>query len=191
MPLAALEKGTDWDWHGFGDYLSRFDGGLGVNAGFLVGHCALRRRVMGADAVGETATPEQIESMRALLGESLEAGGLGLSTSRAFTHDDGDGEPVPSRHATPPRCSRSAKRWRGTPGRRSRRSPTAASMGSATTKSICSRACRSQPSAAELERAHDRRRRSGPHRASARGVGSRRRRPAAGSLRSRCRSSSA
>jgi N-acyl-D-aspartate/D-glutamate deacylase len=101
MPLAALEKGTDWDWRGFGDYLSRFDGGLGVNAGFLVGHCALRRRVMGADAVGETATAEQIESMRALLDESLAAGGLGLSTSRAFTHSDGDGEPVPSRHAAP------------------------------------------------------------------------------------------
>jgi N-acyl-D-aspartate/D-glutamate deacylase len=56
---------------------------------------------MGADAVGETATADQIESMCALLDESLAAGGLGLSTSRAFTHSDGDGEPVPSRHAAP------------------------------------------------------------------------------------------
>jgi N-acyl-D-aspartate/D-glutamate deacylase len=101
MPLEALEQGVDWSWHGFGEYLGRFDGGLGVNAGFLVGHCALRRLVMGDDAVGATASPEQVEQMRGLLAESLEAGGLGFSTSRAFTHDDGDGRPVPTRHAAP------------------------------------------------------------------------------------------
>jgi N-acyl-D-aspartate/D-glutamate deacylase len=102
MPLKALEDGVDWDWREFSDYLDRVDGkGLGVNAGFLVGHCALRRYVMGADSVGSTATLEQIDAMRALLASSLEAGGLGFSTSRAFTHSDGDGEPVPSRHAAP------------------------------------------------------------------------------------------
>ena len=101
MPLAALEQGVDWSWRSFGDYLARFDGGLGVNAGFMVGHCALRRVVMGDAAVGETATDDQIDAMRRLLGESLDAGGFGLSTTRAYTHDDGDGQPVPSRHATP------------------------------------------------------------------------------------------
>src|SRR4051812_46054886 len=100
MPLDALEQGVDWQWRSFGDYLARFDGGLGVNAAFMVGHCALRRVAMGEAAVGETASPEQLETMRHLLAESLEAGGLGLSTSRAYTHDDGDGQPVPSRHAT-------------------------------------------------------------------------------------------
>ena len=37
----------------FGEYLGRLEGHIGVNVGFLVGHCALRRHVMGADAVGE------------------------------------------------------------------------------------------------------------------------------------------
>jgi N-acyl-D-aspartate/D-glutamate deacylase len=102
MPLEALENGVEWTWRGFGEYLERVEGkGLGVNAGFLVGHCALRRRVMGKDAVGDVATPEQVDAMRSLLASSLEAGGLGFSTSRAFTHSDGDGEPVPSRHAAP------------------------------------------------------------------------------------------
>ena len=32
------------------------DGRLGVNAAFLVGHCALRRYVMGADAIGHGPT---------------------------------------------------------------------------------------------------------------------------------------
>src|SRR5688500_3110551 len=101
MPLEALERGVDWSWHSFGEYLARFDDGLGVNAAFMVGHCALRRLVMGEAAVGEAASAEQLDAMRQLLAESLQAGGLGLSTTRAYTHDDGDGAPVPSRHATP------------------------------------------------------------------------------------------
>jgi len=99
MPLAALEQGLDWDWETFEEYLSKLEGNLGVNAGFLVGHCALRRRVMGADAVGSDATPEQLEAMKELLAESIRAGGLGFSTTRARTHSDGDGEPVASRWA--------------------------------------------------------------------------------------------
>src|SRR3954449_9098333 len=42
MPKAALEQGVPWNWNSFGDYLNQFSGGLGVNAGFLVGHCAIR-----------------------------------------------------------------------------------------------------------------------------------------------------
>ena len=43
MPLGALEEGLNWDWRSFGDFLDVFEGNLGVNAGFLVGHCAIRR----------------------------------------------------------------------------------------------------------------------------------------------------
>jgi len=100
MPLAALAEGVDWSWSSMGEYLARLDGNLGVNAGFLVGHCAIRRRVMGTEAVGNEASAEQLEAMKALLADSLRAGGLGFSTTRARTHSDGDGEPVASRWAT-------------------------------------------------------------------------------------------
>ena len=100
MPLAALETGIEWDWQTFPEYLERLSGNLGVNAGFLVGHCALRRRVMGTAAVEGEATPEQVDQMRALLAESIEAGGLGFSTTLARTHSDGDGKPVASRWAS-------------------------------------------------------------------------------------------
>jgi N-acyl-D-aspartate/D-glutamate deacylase len=99
MPLAALEKGVPWNWSTFGEYLDALDGSLGVNAGFLVGHCALRRKVMGAARSGEVATDEEIATMRALLAESLAAGGLGFSSSQSRTHSDGDGQPISSRHA--------------------------------------------------------------------------------------------
>jgi N-acyl-D-aspartate/D-glutamate deacylase len=99
MPLAALEQGVPWNWSTFDEYLAALEGNLGVNAGFLVGHCALRRKVMGAARAEEVATDEEVADMRALLAESLAAGGLGFSSSQSRTHSDGDGRPITSRYA--------------------------------------------------------------------------------------------
>jgi N-acyl-D-aspartate/D-glutamate deacylase len=99
MPLESLAAGVPWDWQTFGEYLDRLDGTLAVNAGFLVGHSALRRVAMG-DRSHEPATDDDVATMCRMLGESLTAGGLGFSSSQAPTHNDGDGEPVPSRAAT-------------------------------------------------------------------------------------------
>jgi N-acyl-D-aspartate/D-glutamate deacylase len=99
MPLEALESGITWDWTTFGEYLSRLEGNLGVNAGFLVGHCALRRWVMGSERAAEVASDEEVAAMSRLLAESIEAGGLGFSSSQSRTHSDGDGNPISSRSA--------------------------------------------------------------------------------------------
>ncbi len=100
MSVAALEEGVPWNWETFAEYLDRLEGNVGVNAGFLVGHNALRRYVMGAASVGSEATAEQVAAMQSLLAESIEAGGLGFSTTLSRTHSDGDGQPVASRWAT-------------------------------------------------------------------------------------------
>ncbi len=99
MPLASLEAATDWGWTTFGSYLDRLDGQLTPNLGFLAGHSAIRRSVMGPAANERTATDAEVAAMRRLLGESLDAGALGFSSSWAATHNDGDGQPVPSRFA--------------------------------------------------------------------------------------------
>jgi len=99
MPIAALEH-LDWSWDSFGQWLAKLDGSIAVNAGFLVGHSAVRRVVMGEDAVGHVASEEQVRAMTEVLARSLEEGALGLSTSQAQTHNDGDGMPVPSRAAS-------------------------------------------------------------------------------------------
>jgi N-acyl-D-aspartate/D-glutamate deacylase len=99
MPLAALEQGLAWDWHGFAEYLDRFEGSIGVNAGFLVGHSAIRRAVMGRAATQREATPDECGAIVAEFQAALRAGALGLSTSLSTTHNDGENDPVPSRLA--------------------------------------------------------------------------------------------
>ncbi|SES27557.1 N-acyl-D-amino-acid deacylase family protein [Streptomyces qinglanensis] len=101
MSLVALEEGAPWDWHSFDDYLTALEGRTAVNAGFMAGHCALRRYVMGQDAVGGQPDGDQSGRMVRLLHEAMEAGAWGLSTTRSSTHSDGDGNPVASRHAAP------------------------------------------------------------------------------------------
>ncbi|MFF4182197.1 amidohydrolase family protein [Streptomyces sp. NPDC001691] len=101
MSLKALEDGVGWGWSSFADYLGALDGRIAVNAGFMVGHCALRRHVMGPDAVGGQPGPEQMDAMLALLHDAMDAGAWGLSTTQSSTHSDGDGRPVASRHALP------------------------------------------------------------------------------------------
>ena len=100
MPLAALENGTDWGWETFADYIARIEGSISVNAGFLAGHCAIRRYVMGPEAVGSEADADQIAAMRAELARCIDAGALGFSFTNSTSHSDGDGEPVASRWAT-------------------------------------------------------------------------------------------
>ncbi|MEU8570595.1 D-aminoacylase [Streptomyces pathocidini] len=101
MSLVALEEGAPWNWHTFGEYLDALDGRIAVNAGFMVGHCALRRHVMGPDAVGGQPTRAQLDEMVRLFHDAMGAGAWGLSTTQSSTHSDGDGKPVASRHAQP------------------------------------------------------------------------------------------
>jgi len=100
MPLESLEAGVPWSWTSFEDYLGRIAGKLAINAGFLVGHSALRRAVMGDRAVGHEASDDEIAAMCDLLATSLRGGGLGFSTTLSRTHNDADGQPVPSRYAS-------------------------------------------------------------------------------------------
>ena len=60
MPLAALEHGVPWTWQSFGEYLAALDGNVAVNAGFMLGHSALRRYVLGADANRRASSPDEL-----------------------------------------------------------------------------------------------------------------------------------
>jgi N-acyl-D-aspartate/D-glutamate deacylase len=100
MPLESLREGVPWNWKSTGDYLAAIEGRLGINAAFMVGHSALRRVVMGRESSARAATDDELASMDRLLRDGLEAGGLGFSSSWARTHNDAEGDMVPSRYAT-------------------------------------------------------------------------------------------
>lgn len=100
MPLESLREGVPWSWRTTADYFDAIDGTLGVNAGFMVGHSALRRVVMGPQATARESTADELAAMSRLLHEGIEAGGIGFSSSWARTHNDADQNMVPSRHAS-------------------------------------------------------------------------------------------
>lgn len=100
MPLESLAEGVPWNWSSTADYLDALDGTLLPNAGFLVGHSALRRVVMHDDANSREATLAEIDQMVALLRAGLQAGGMGFSSTWSTSHNDHTGVPVPSRHAS-------------------------------------------------------------------------------------------
>jgi N-acyl-D-aspartate/D-glutamate deacylase len=100
MPVESLKAGVPWDWRSMAEYLSEAESQLGINAGFLVGHSALRRSVMGAAALEGVAGDEELAEMVRQLRLGLEAGALGFSSSWSRSHNDASGEMVPSRHGT-------------------------------------------------------------------------------------------
>ncbi len=100
MPLASLRDGVPWSWRSTAEYLDLLEGNVGPNLGVMVGHSAIRRVVMKSDANRRAATPDEVAGMARLLHEGLDAGAIGFSSSWARTHNDADGQMVPSRHAT-------------------------------------------------------------------------------------------
>ncbi len=95
MSADALRAGVNFGGGTLGDYLRLLDGRIGVNMASYVGHAAVRRWVMGAEASEREATADEIVAMQALVDEAMREGALGLSTSQLDVHADHEGRPVP------------------------------------------------------------------------------------------------
>ncbi len=115
MPLEALRAGVPWgEWTTSAEYLDAVDRRLGINAGFMVGHSALRRVVMGAEASRRGRRPRTRSGrMGRLVHDALDAGALGFSSSWARTHNDLDRGMLPA-----PSTPRAARSWRWPPSGR-------------------------------------------------------------------------
>jgi N-acyl-D-aspartate/D-glutamate deacylase len=96
----VLEQGFEWKWTSTAEYMNALGARLGINAAVLVGHIAVRHYVMGEDAVERQATLEEIEKMRALVRQGMEAGAVGFSTNQNPRHIREDRKPVASRLAS-------------------------------------------------------------------------------------------
>ena len=98
IPGAALHEGLTWEWESFPEYLDylgkrHFD----MDIAAQLPHGALRVYVMGQrGAEREAANSDDIQSMRRLTREALEAGAFGFSSSRTLNHRSSKGAPTPS-----------------------------------------------------------------------------------------------
>ncbi len=101
MSRDAMREGFRFAGGGFADYWSRLEGKIALNVGGYVGHCAVRRYVMGDAASERAATPAEIAQMQALVRQAMREGAVGFSTSQLDLHVGSDGRGVPSNFATP------------------------------------------------------------------------------------------
>lgn len=95
IPGTALAEGMTWNWETFPEYLDeveRMPRVLDVAA--MVPHGALRAYVLGQGRGNDDATDVEIALMAKLAREAIEAGAVGVSTTRTIGHMDKHGEPA-------------------------------------------------------------------------------------------------
>ncbi len=81
-PISGQPEIT-WDWRTYSQYLDALQGdGLAINVAPLAGHAALRIAVMGFE--DRSPTEPELNKMKALLDETMQAGTFGLSTGLVY-----------------------------------------------------------------------------------------------------------
>ncbi len=102
IPGAALHEGMEWgSWETFPEYLDYIAGReYALDVGAQIAHGAVRYYAMGERGrLNEDATADDVEAMGRMVGEAIEAGAVGFSTSRTVGHRSLWGEPVPGTFA--------------------------------------------------------------------------------------------
>jgi N-acyl-D-aspartate/D-glutamate deacylase len=101
IPESVMNEGLPWSWETFPEYLDCLDSRPhDIDLAALVPHGPIRVYVMGERGVNrEPATDDDIAQMKALLAESVAAGGVGFSTSRTLVHRSSTGAFVPTYQA--------------------------------------------------------------------------------------------
>jgi len=98
IPEAVAVAGLTWDWETFPEYLDAVERRpRDIDVVALVPHSPLRAYVMGERGMNrEKATLEDLAHMRRTMREALDAGAIGIGTSRVFVHRTSKGEFIPS-----------------------------------------------------------------------------------------------
>jgi N-acyl-D-aspartate/D-glutamate deacylase len=95
IPGTALHEGLRWDWESFPEYFDALDRQQRtIDVATHVPHAALRAYVMGESGGDPLVAPSdhELTEMARLLSEGLDAGALGISTSRTERHRTSRGE---------------------------------------------------------------------------------------------------
>jgi N-acyl-D-aspartate/D-glutamate deacylase len=105
IPGTALHEGLRWNWESFPEYFDALERQeRTIDVATHVPHAALRAYVMGergGDPL-EEPTEHELAEMARLLGDGLEVGALGISTSRTERHRTSRGESLGTLRAREP-----------------------------------------------------------------------------------------
>ena len=98
IPGVVMTDGLPWDWETFPQYLDALESRRrDIDVAAYLPHSPLRVYVMGQrGADRDPANAEDLALMRKLAAEAIEAGALGISSSRFAFHKTGSGAPIPT-----------------------------------------------------------------------------------------------
>jgi len=98
IPEVVMTAGVPWNWETFPEYLDAIEQRESdIDFCAQLPHSPVRVWVMGERGVNlEPPTEHDLAEMRRLTKEAIEAGALGVTTSRSFAHKFKDGRPAPS-----------------------------------------------------------------------------------------------
>ena len=98
IPEVVMTEGVPFNWETFPEYLDALERRESdIDFAAQLPHSPLRVYVMGERGANlEPPTQEDLAEMRRLTAEAVEAGALGVTTSRSYAHQFRDGRPAPS-----------------------------------------------------------------------------------------------
>ena len=105
IPGTVLAEGIAWSWESFPEYLDALDKRhYAMDIGAQLPHAALRFYAMGDRGANhqEHPSPAELDQMGQLAEAALQAGALGITTSRTIKHRARDGRFTPSLTAAEP-----------------------------------------------------------------------------------------
>lgn len=101
IPFDVLNKGITWDWESFPGYMDAAERRKpSVNLGFLAPLTPFRHFVMGEESMERAATLDETKKISALLGEAMDAGAYGFSSTILNQHMGFGGKPLACRNAS-------------------------------------------------------------------------------------------
>ena len=101
IPFEVLSAGITWDWETFPQYLDAAARRKpALNLAFLAPLTPLRHYVMGEASMARAATAEETKKIQNLLGEAMDAGAFGFSSTLLNQHMGYGGRPLACRNAS-------------------------------------------------------------------------------------------
>ncbi|HXZ53756.1 MAG TPA: amidohydrolase family protein [Burkholderiales bacterium] len=101
IPFEVLKAGITWDWESFPEYLdAAAKRKPSLNLAFLAPLTPFRHYVMGEASMERAATEEETGKIAGLLGEALDAGAFGFSSTLLNQHMGYGGRPLACRNAS-------------------------------------------------------------------------------------------